>query len=139
DSKTKSLRIFGHSRFPVDEELQSIVWVSGDDGIPPQLGLGGCPWAYALPVTHVPVQVDSSVILAGSEADGVANLIVSGRLLRVGVDSDYQTYLRTQRGEGNYWVLPDTTRHRFVIEQIDSLKIHNYGWCPKRLVSFEGS
>jgi hypothetical protein len=137
DARTKSLKIFGQ-RFPVDDELQSIIWSSGN-GAAPWLGKGGCPWAYALPVTYVPVQVDSSVVLVGCEPDGAANLVVSGRLVKVEVDSDCRTYLRTQRGGGTYLIPPDTTRYRFVIEQVDSLRIHNYGWCPKRLVSFEGS
>lgn len=137
DTRTKSLKIFGQSPFAIDDKLQSIVWVTSDGLFPSRRG--GCGWAYALPATHVPVQVDSSVVFVGSEADGAAIFVVSGRLAKVEIESDHQTYLRTQRGGGYYRIPPDTTQYRFVIEQVDSLKIRNYGWCPKRLVSFEGS
>lgn len=139
DESARSLRFYQVRPFPVDSLLQSIVWLSGNDDVPPSLGTGGCSWAHALPVTHVPVQVDSSVVFVGSEVDGVANLVISGRLVKVEAGSDYQIHLRTQHGEGFYRIPPDTARYKFVIEQVDSLKIHNYGWCPKRLVSFEGS
>jgi hypothetical protein len=138
DPGTKSLRIYGQSSFAIDPELQSIVWLKSDGLFPPR-GLGGCPGASALPVTHVPLQIDQNAIFSSIEADGAAYVVIKGQLVRVEADSDYQTYLGTQVGGGYYHIPPDTTRYKFVIEQVDSLKIHNYGWCPRRLVSFEGS
>jgi hypothetical protein len=137
DPRTKSLKIFRGPSFAIDAELQSIIWLMSN-GLSPSR-MGGCGWDYALPVAHIPAQIDSSVVFASIEAGGAADLVVKGQLVKIEVDSDYQTYLRTQRGGGYYWIPPDTTRYRFVIEQVDSLRIHNYGWCPKRLVSFEGS
>jgi hypothetical protein len=139
DSSAKSLRFYQVRSFPLGSKLESIVWLSGNDGIPPILGIGGCSWARPIAVDSLPVQVDSSVIFAGVEADGDANIVIGGRLVKLEVGSDYRTYLRTQYGQGYYRISPDTTRYRFAIEQVDSLQIHNYGWCPKRLVSFEGS
>jgi hypothetical protein len=84
------------------------------------------------------VQIDSNLVFSSVEADGAVYVVVNGQMVRVEVDSDFQTYLGTQVGGGYYQVPPGTTHYRFGIEQVDSLGIHNYGWCPKRLVSFEG-
>lgn len=131
DPSTKSLRIFYHSPFPIDAGLRSIFWGSGIGGF--------CPWAGAFPVHELPMQIDSLTVLAGIRDDGDAKVVVKGQLLALSPGSDYKEFLLTRQIEGFYRILPDTTRHKYVLEQTVSLKIHNYGWCPKRLVSFEGS